>query len=111
MPTLDDVASNPRCLAGLSKSTILALLMRNAVAQSALTAAALAAEDMRDCSAVNAQDDDVVLLTIDEAAAIARDNHRSFLRRTRGKSFRRGSGKKILFEETGLRRWLAIRRT
>ena len=39
IPELDSIAADPRCLAGLSKSAISALLMRSAVVQSALTAA------------------------------------------------------------------------
>lgn len=67
VPALDDVASNPRVLAGLSKSAIASLLMRSAVVQSALTAA-LATEDAPEQPVSTPANVDVRLLTAKQVA-------------------------------------------
>jgi predicted DNA-binding transcriptional regulator AlpA len=45
VPSLDAIAADPRCLFGLSRDTVSALLMRSAVVQSALAAAQFSAPD------------------------------------------------------------------
>jgi hypothetical protein len=108
IPELDHIAVDPRCLVGLSKRAITALLLRTAVVQSALTAA-LAAEDSREQPASTALEDDR-MLTIDEAAAVLRKSRQWFYRHESLPFIKRISRKSLLCSEVGMKRWLALRK-
>jgi len=70
IPELDAIAADPRCLSGLSKSVISALLMRTAVVQSALTAALGVVADDGD-NQDNGQGADCLLGAKEAAARLA----------------------------------------
>src|SRR5580698_7380335 len=104
VPGLDSIAADPRCLVGLSKATVVSLLMRNAVVQSAL-AAALASDDVREQPAVITEDDDR-WLTPDEAAVILRRDRQWIYRRKKTLPFvKRVSARGLLCSEAGIKRW------
>lgn len=70
VPELDRIAADPRCLVGLSKSTIAGLLLRSAVVQSAL-AAALGVVGDDDDHPENGQGADCLLGAKEAAARLA----------------------------------------
>jgi hypothetical protein len=103
---LDRIAADPRCVAGLSKSTIAGLLLRSAVVQSALTAAL--ATDPNQVTAEPAKQDDDKFLTPDEASVVLRRSRQWIYRHSKTLPFvRRISRKSLLCSEAGMRRWLA----
>jgi hypothetical protein len=108
IPELDRIAADPRCLAGLSKRAITALLLRTSVVQSALTAA-LAAEDPHEPPAAIITEDDR-MLTIDEAAGMLRKSRQWFYRHESLPFIKRISRKSLLCSEIGMKRWLASRK-
>jgi hypothetical protein len=110
VPALDDVASDPRVLVGLSKSAIASLLMRSAVVQSALTAA-LATEDAVVQPAATSPPEKDHMLTATEAAAMLLRKP-SWIYRHADLPFiveRTSPRSPILCSEQGIRRYLARR--
>jgi hypothetical protein len=110
IPELDRIAADPRCLAGLSKSTIASLLMRSAVVQSALTAA-LATEDATERPAATSPPEKDHTLTAKEAAEMLRRQPSWIYRNVAHLPFvvKRTSRSPILCSEQGIRRYLARR--
>jgi hypothetical protein len=107
VPGLDEIAANPRCAAGLGQSAIAALLMRNAVVQSTLTAQ-LAAIETTEQQPAPTQEGEVHWLKPDEAATILRRAPRWIYRNAERLPFvKRVSRKSLLCSEQGIYRWLA----
>lgn len=109
VPTLDAIAIDPRLAATLPKAAISGLLMRNAVVQSALTAA-LATDQGQEHPAATAQDDET--LTPDEAAAMLKKPRRWLSRNRHRLPFVKPiSERSFLCSKQGIAKWLASRRS
>jgi hypothetical protein len=107
LPSLDEIARNPHCVAGLPQSIVRDLLRRLAVAQSVLVVE-LEIEE-RPWREAPAADDH--MLTTMEAAALLRCKPRWIHRHADRLPFvRRISEKRILCSEAGVRAWLAMRK-
>lgn len=107
VPSLDEVAVDPRRLAGLSSDAIKALLMRNAVVQSALAAALQSAPNQTP----QPFPEEDRMLTPDEAAQILRRSRLWVYRNANRLPFvKRISRKSLLCSEAGVKRWLATRK-
>jgi hypothetical protein len=112
VPTLDDIARDPRCIAALERTSISALLMRNAVVQSALTAQLASVEGQGNQSRQSAPaDGDDQMLTVDEGAAMLRRRPQWIYRNAASLPFvKRISRKSLLCSKNGIIRWLATRK-
>jgi hypothetical protein len=107
LPSLDEIARNPHCVAGLPQSTVRDLLRRLAVAQSTLVVELDKDErPHRDTPVANDR-----MLTAHETAEIIRCKPRWIHRHANRLPFvRRVSARKILCSEAGVRAWLATRK-
>lgn len=106
VPSLDEVAADPRRLAGLAPDTIKMLLMRSTVVQSALAAALLSSDRIP----AQATEEDR-MLTPDEAAQILRRSRLWIYRNSKRLPFvKRISRKSLLCSEAEVKRWLATRK-
>ena len=113
VPSLEDIARDPRCIASLGRTSLSALLMRNAVVQSALTAqlAGIEASASGDASKEPAADIDDEMLRVDEAALILRRKPQWIYRNAARLPFvKRISRKSLLCSKNGMSRWLAARK-
>jgi hypothetical protein len=112
VPSLEDIARDPRCIAALGRASLSALLMRNAVVQSALTAQLAGIEDRGGISKEpRAVDDDDEMLRVDEAALILRRRPQWIYRNAAHLPFvKRISRKSLLCSKNGISRWLATRK-
>lgn len=109
VPSLDEVAADPLRLAGLSADAIKTLLMRSAVAQSALAAALVTAPNPHTPQPVSEEDR---MLTPDEAAQMLRRSRLWIYRNADRLPFvKRMSRKSLLCSEVELKRWLATRKS
>jgi hypothetical protein len=109
LPTLDEIAGAPSCAIGLSKTAVAALLLRDAVVQSALVAQ-LTAAGGDEPAKERAQVDTEKMLKADKAALLLRRNRQWIYRHARHLPFViRISRKSLLCSEEGIRRWLATR--
>ena len=110
VPELDRIASDPRCLVGLSKSALAGLLLRSAVVQSALTAA-LTNEGVPEQPTATSQPEHDRMLTSKEAAAMSRRQPSWLYRHAADLPFvkRTSPRSPLLCSEQGIRRYLARR--
>ena len=111
VPSLDDIARDPRCLAALERPSLSALLMRNAVVQSALAAQLAAIDAGAGGSAKESlPESDDEMLRIDEAAAMLRRRPQWIYRNAGRLPFvKRISRKSLLCSKNGISKWLASR--
>jgi hypothetical protein len=109
-PSLDEIARNPHCVAGLPQSTVRDLLRRLTVVHSTLVLE-LGPEDDSRQSETSGQAEDDRMLTPAEAAAVLRCKPRWIHRHANRLPFvRRISEKRILCSEAGVRAWLATQK-
>ena len=108
VPSLDEIARDPRCAAALGRPVLNALLMRNAVAQSVIVAQLSQIEAAEQPAATTQEDK---MLTVDEAAVMLRRSRQWIYRNAPRLPFvKRISRKSLLCSEAGIRRWLASRK-
>lgn len=111
VPSLEDIARDPRCIAALERTSLSALLMRSAVVQSALTARLAGIEASASVSKEPAADSDDRMLRVDEAAEMLRRKPQWIYRNAATLPFvKRISRKSLLCSKNGILRWLAARR-
>jgi predicted transcriptional regulator len=111
VPSLDDIARDPRCIAALERSSLSALLMRSAVVQSALTAQLAGIEASGGVSKEPAADVDDQMLRVDEAAEMLRRKPQWIYRNAARLPFvKRISRKSLLCSKNGISRWLATKK-
>jgi hypothetical protein len=111
VPSLDDIARDPRCLSALERASLSALLMRNAVVQSALVAQLASVEDSGNPSKQSSPaDTHDQMLTVDEAAAFLRRKPQWIYRNAERLPFvKRITPRSLLCSKNGISRWLAAR--
>jgi predicted DNA-binding transcriptional regulator AlpA len=108
VPTLDQIAADPRCVAGLQQSTVRDLLRRCAVVQSMLVVE-LKPEDGMPQHGANGQEDDR-LLTAKEAAEMLRRSVRWLYRKKHTLPFvRKISPRTFVCSQKGIKQWLERR--
>jgi hypothetical protein len=111
VPSLDDIARDPRCIAALERTSLSALLVRSAVVQSAIAAQLVSLEGYAVPARELAPDVDDQMLTVDEAAAILRRKPQWIYRNAARLPFvKRISPKSLLCSKNGISRWFAARK-
>ena len=111
VPSLEDIARDPRCLAALERTSLSALLVRTAVVQSALAAQLASVEARGSVSSAATPDDDDEMLRVDEAADMLRKKPQWIYRNAPRLPFvKRISRKSLLCSKNGISRWLATRK-
>jgi hypothetical protein len=112
VPSLDDIARDPRCIAALERTSLSALLVRNAVVQSALAAQLASIDEGRGAiSREPLADTDDQMLLVDEAAVMLRRRPQWIYRNAAHLPFvKRISRKSLLCSKNGISRWLASRK-
>jgi predicted DNA-binding transcriptional regulator AlpA len=106
VPSLDEIARNPHCVAGLPQSSVRDLLRRLAVAQSILVVELGPEESSRQSEATGQAEDDR-MLTAKEAAELLRRSPRWLYRNRKKLPFVRPlSTRSFLCSERGIRQWL-----
>ncbi|HKN13983.1 MAG TPA: helix-turn-helix domain-containing protein [Candidatus Binatus sp.] len=106
IPTLDELAADPKRATGLPRAALSALLRRSAVAQSVLVAELECAQDQP--AAEPAKQDEWI--KVDEAAAILRHGRQWIYRNAKHLPFvKRISRKSLLCSRNGILRWLERR--
>jgi hypothetical protein len=111
VPSLDDIAREPRCLAALERNSLLTLLMRTAVVQSALTAQLASVDGRGADSRESAPDTDDQMLMVGEAAVMLRRKPQWIYRNAARLPFvKRITPRSLLCSKNGISRWLATRK-
>jgi hypothetical protein len=111
VPSLEDIARDPRCIAALGRAALSSLLVRSAVVQSALAAQLASVEACGGVSSAAAPDEDDRMLRVDEAAEMLRRKPQWIYRNAERLPFvKRISRKSLLCSKNGISRWLATRK-
>jgi hypothetical protein len=111
VPSLDDIARDPRCIAALERTSLSDLLVRNAVVQSALAAQLASVEARGGVSREPAPEAEDQMLMVDEAAKMLRRKPQWIYRNAARLPFvKRISPKSLLCSKNGISRWLATRK-
>jgi predicted DNA-binding transcriptional regulator AlpA len=106
VPSLDEVARNPHCVAGMPQSTVRDLLRRLAVAQSILVVELTHEDGSRQPETSGPAEEDR-MLTAKEAAELLRRSPRWLYRNRKKLSFvRQLSARSFLCSERAIKQWL-----